>query len=43
MGKQEGVDEALVQIGSTDKRVPDACGDFRLPSPRSKLRTQFDL
>jgi hypothetical protein len=32
-----------VQLGSTDKRVPDACGDFRLPAPRAKLRTQFGL
>jgi hypothetical protein len=32
-----------VQLGSTDKRVPDACGDFRLPAPRAKLRTQFEL
>jgi len=32
-----------VQLGTTDKRVPDACGDFRLPAPRAKLRTQFEL
>jgi DNA invertase Pin-like site-specific DNA recombinase len=24
-------------------RVPDACGDFRLPAPRANLRTQFDV